>query len=76
VASAGCVIIVSAFEAPTVVAGFDDVAMGGQAVDRREFSQCNSVIAGIDHRAGGFLRSAVKTRFRLADFEPRLEETG
>ena len=34
-ASAGCVIVVAAFEAPTVVAGLDDVAVVGQAVEQR-----------------------------------------
>ena len=34
-ASAGCVIVVAAFEAPTVVAGFHDVAMVSQAVEQR-----------------------------------------
>ena len=34
-ASAGCVIVVSAFEAPTVVTGLDDVAMVSQAVEQR-----------------------------------------
>jgi hypothetical protein len=32
VASAGCVIVVAAFEAPAVIAGLYDVAMMGQAV--------------------------------------------
>jgi hypothetical protein len=34
VASAGCVIVVAAFEAPTVIACLDDVAMVSQAVAR------------------------------------------
>jgi hypothetical protein len=33
VASAGCVIVVAAFESPTVIAGLYDVAMVGQAVE-------------------------------------------
>jgi len=38
VASAGCVIVVAAFEAPAVIAGFDDVAMVSQAVEQRKNS--------------------------------------
>src|SRR4030081_3583431 len=34
-ASAGCVIVVAAFEAPAVVTGLDDVAVVGQAVEQR-----------------------------------------
>src|SRR6516164_1330991 len=34
-ASAGCLIVVAAFEAPAVVAGLDDVAVMGQAVEQR-----------------------------------------
>src|SRR3981081_3558137 len=34
-ASAGCVIVVAAFEAPTVVTGLDDVTVVGQAVEQR-----------------------------------------
>jgi hypothetical protein len=35
VASAGCVIVVAAFELPAVIANLDDVAMMGQAVEKR-----------------------------------------
>jgi hypothetical protein len=35
VASAGYVIVVAAFEAPAIVAGLDDVAVVGQAVEQR-----------------------------------------
>src|SRR5260221_9330530 len=34
-ASAGCVIVVAAFEAPAVVTGLDDVTVVGQAVEQR-----------------------------------------
>ena len=34
-ASAGCVIFITAFEAPTVVAGFDDLAVVGQPIEER-----------------------------------------
>jgi hypothetical protein len=32
---AGCVIVVAAFESPAVVAGLDDVAVVGQAIEQR-----------------------------------------
>jgi hypothetical protein len=34
-ASAGCVIVVAAFESPAVIAGLDDVAVMGQPVEQR-----------------------------------------
>ena len=33
--SAGCVVVVAALEAPTVVAGLDDIAVMGQAIEQR-----------------------------------------
>jgi hypothetical protein len=47
------VIVVAAFEAPTVVAGFDDVAMMGQAVEQRG---CH---LGITEHAGPFAEREV-----------------
>jgi len=46
-ASAGCsVIVVSAFETPAVIAGFDDVAVVGQAIEQRGGHLCIAEHAG------------------------------
>src|SRR6266481_3785922 len=45
-ASAGCVIVVAAFEAPAVIAGLDDVAMVGQAIEQRGRHLCVAEHAG------------------------------
>src|SRR5260370_13360044 len=53
VASAGCVIVVAAFEAPTVVAGLDNVTVVGQAVEQRGCHSPNarSVVTMMDVRS-------------------------
>jgi len=53
VASAGCVIVVAAFEAPTVVAGFHDVAVVSQAVEQR------SRHFGVSEHAGPFTEGEI-----------------
>jgi hypothetical protein len=52
-ASAGCVIVAAAFEAPAVIAGLHDVAMMGQAVEQR-----GSHLGVIEH-AGPFTEGEI-----------------
>jgi len=53
VASAGCVIVVAAFESPAVIAGFDDVAMVSEAVEQHG---CH---LGIAEHAGPFAEGEI-----------------
>jgi hypothetical protein len=53
VASAGCVIVVAAFESPAIVAGLDDIAMVGQAVEQR------GCYRGVAEHAGPFAEGEI-----------------
>ena len=72
--SAGCVIVVAALETPTVVTGFDDLAVMGQAIEQRSghlgiaeharpFTE--SQIGGDDDR-GALVEPADKVEQKLA----------